>query len=425
MASRRRFVGSSAAAASLALAGCLGGLGGDSEVPEPPEDDGTGSTDKETVTWDGESQLESFVDTDGSDFVIDGESVYFNGTNNFGLGISGAGTIAKIDDRVPLYDELGFNLLRTWAFGEGEGLKQPKPGKYNEKAFQPLDYLVAKASEHGIRLVLPLVDYWTYYGGMRRYESWSSTLDVEFETNRLKPAGQFYRDDQAQKLYREYIEHVLTRENQFTGRQYNEEPAIAIWELANEPRLRRSSVENNGAVFQQWVNDTASLISELTDDQLVSTGMEGFWAREDGSGFWEDGTEGTAFVQNHSIDAIDACSIHMYPQAWGQSVEWSLDWIEDHARDAHEEIGKPLYVGEFGWKASRVENWEQKRKRRQKTLRNWYSALDEHDVNGALYWQVNSAKSSPGEHTVTPEDKSFEIVDKYTQTVKRKSGVEW
>ena len=41
---------------------------------------------------------------------------------------------------------------------------QPRPGEYNEKAFQALDKAIAVANERNIRVILVLSNYWTSTG---------------------------------------------------------------------------------------------------------------------------------------------------------------------------------------------------------------------------------------------------------------------
>jgi mannan endo-1,4-beta-mannosidase len=417
MDSRRQFLASSAATGSLFLAGCFGGIGGSTNDGETTSQaiDTTMDTWDGEYSWDGDSQLDSFVDTDGTNFVVDGESIYFVGTNNFWLTDPGTGTAPRIDHRMAQYEKLGFNMVRTWATCEGrEGMcEQPEPGEYNEAAFVRLDYLIAKASEHGIRLVLTLNNYWDHYGGMPQYMEWVGGGETD----------EFYDNETAQQLYRDYVEYVLTRENTFTGREYGEEPAIAIWELSNEPRAKQR--EDNVEALHQWLKDSAELVHEHTDNQLVSTGMEGFMDREDGEKWWENGSQGTAYVQNHQIDAIDACTFHMYPDHWGKSAEWATGWLEEHVEAGHEEVGTPVYCGEFGWKADRSGGTSEL-ERRNEVLGTWYELFDESDITGALIWQVLGESMAPGKTTIHMSTGStMGIIEEYVEATREKSEAEW
>lgn len=46
---------------------------------------------------------------------------------------------------------------------------QPEAGVFEERVFAALDWVVAEAGARGIRLSLPLVNYWPAYGGIPQY----------------------------------------------------------------------------------------------------------------------------------------------------------------------------------------------------------------------------------------------------------------
>lgn len=77
MIDRRKFLVSGVTVTSL-TAGCTATDDSETESTET-EPEGTASP---TVT-ESEPSFDSFVDTDGTEFVVDGDTVYFNGTNNF------------------------------------------------------------------------------------------------------------------------------------------------------------------------------------------------------------------------------------------------------------------------------------------------------------------------------------------------------
>jgi mannan endo-1,4-beta-mannosidase len=429
--SRRQVLATIGAGAGTGLAGCSGD--GGSEVTDTATATGTPTataTQTETESagglarneneadefeykFDGESQFDSFVETDGAGFVVDGEPVYFNGTNNYTLVDPNSSHAGTIDTRLKLYEELGINVVRTWAFCEGQGGRcyQPEAGEYNEAAFEHLDYLIAKAGQHGIRLVLSFTDYWDHYGGMPKYAEWAG----------LEKTSEFYTSDEAQQLYRDYVEYVLTRENTFTGREYRNEPAILAWELANEPRCK--GISDNVSVFQTWVEETSAFIKGIDDNHLLSTGMEGFDNRPGGSSWRSNGSEGTDFVENHEVEDIDICSAHLYPQAWSISADEADSYLERRARLAEEKIGKPFYLGEFQWSIDGRKNDKSiESEKRNEVLSGWYDILDEHDADAATIWQLRHEDvTDTGGFAVWPSDETMEIIDDYTQKQKEKS----
>jgi len=61
---------------------------------------------------------------------------------------------------------LGVNVVRTWAFCDGNraGALQPQAGVYSEATFQALDSVIAQARDRNVRLLLVLTNNWKDYG---------------------------------------------------------------------------------------------------------------------------------------------------------------------------------------------------------------------------------------------------------------------
>lgn len=121
--------------------------------------------------------MDYFVQRRGKQLVVNGQSFYFNAANN---DHPYHWSRFMIDDVLEDAKGLGLSVLRLWASSEGQnswkdGFNfQPNPGEYDEPTFQQMDYIIAKAREKGLRLILPLVNNWDDgYGGMPQYVRWS------------------------------------------------------------------------------------------------------------------------------------------------------------------------------------------------------------------------------------------------------------
>ena len=70
---------------------------------------------------------------------------------------------------------LGINVIRTWAFCDGQrsGAAQPVAGEYDENVLRALDFVVAAAQARGLRLLLTLTNYWDDFGGIQQYVEWA------------------------------------------------------------------------------------------------------------------------------------------------------------------------------------------------------------------------------------------------------------
>lgn len=380
---RRRFL-KLATLGSMGLAGCQS-----SESKSPTaETPSLTSTISETTTATDTTQPATtetttpseklpseFVRRDGTQFTIGGRQFLFSGVNTCCLA-DGYTSRERVNDLLSNLPSLNVDVLRLPIRAASEKSNcgtfvddcsvsfQPAPGEYHEAAFKHLDYIVAEAGRRGIRLIIPLVNYWGSNEGMHTYVEWSDTAETR---------NDFYTDDRAQKLYRDFIEHLLTRRNSITGRVYRDDPTIMMWELANEPRS-----SPNLSAFIDWVETTATHINQVGAKQLVSTGSDIY--------------EKSAYVKIHQADGIDACSIHYWPQNWDHDanpVSYAKQYLGSRARLGTDKVGKPVYLGEYGWFVNlRDKNTEQQLRRRAELFRKWHDIIFQTDIRGALAWDL-------------------------------------
>jgi mannan endo-1,4-beta-mannosidase len=297
---------------------------------------------------------EGFVRREGSRLMLDGRSIHFNGANQYYVFYKSR---AMTDELLEDAAALGLNVLRTWAFCNGgwhDGhCLQPAPRVYHEPTFEKLDYAIYRAEQLGIRLVFSLVNNWDDFGGMNTYVEWSETA---------REHDDFYSDPGTRALYKDYVSYVLNRRNTLTGRAYKDEPAILMWELANEPRVAKSRAGD----FYAWIDEMAGHIKSIDSKHLVSTGSEGGYD--------------TDLVATHRSPHVDVVSFHLYPEAWSFSEEQSLAYIQEQIRTAKEELRKPVFCGEFGIRDKGA---------RDRIYRAWYDAFQAQAIDGAMFWLLS------------------------------------
>jgi hypothetical protein len=319
--------------------------------------------------------MNSFVETEGTEFVVSGEPYVPTGVNNFWISYQyiDQETVHEIMSEAA---EMGLNTLRVWGFGEGKPQRyQPTPGEYNAEAFRRMDHILQEARKHGIRLVVPFVDNWSYFGGMDQYVEWSDTADEHDD---------FYTDATTRQLYKDYVHHFLTRENTLTGVQYRNDPTVLMWELANEPHCPS---DVSGETLQNWIEEMAAFVKGIDGNHLLSTGSDGYYADPNSDQYGT--SQGVDFVPNHRPATIDACSFHLYDYFGGEYTEKGVDWIDRHTADAHDELDMPVYLGEFGREVDRdASNAGEQLQTRNRTYERWYEAMAGAGTNGALVWQL-------------------------------------
>ncbi|MCI0396853.1 MAG: cellulase family glycosylhydrolase [Chloroflexi bacterium] len=328
-----------------------------------------------------------FVKRSGAELRLHGRVFRFAGTNNYYLMYKSQ---FMVDDVLETAAANGFTVLRTWGFldiGNQDGSNSvhgKADGVYfhywdgNGPAFndgadglEHLDYVVYKAGQEGIKLVIPLTNNWRDFGGMDQYVRWRGGAYHD----------DFYTDPVIRQWYKDWIAHLLNRTNIYTGLKYKDDPTIMTWELGNEPRCIGSGVYPRSAnctteTLIAWADDVSHFIKSIDSKHLVSVGDEGFYCIPGAADWTENCNEGVDTLAFASLPKVDVLSFHLYPDSWGKDVDWSTEWIERHIADA-QAINRPAVFGEYGLQDKSIRNV---------VYQEWTNTVFENGGSGALYW---------------------------------------
>ncbi len=220
----------------------------------------------------------------------------------------------ELTDALATVRQMGGRVVRAYAITVQRTNDAPGtprhvlgPGKFNEQAFRSFDLALKIANEQGVRLIIPLVDNWSWQGGRAEYAGW-----------RGKTKDDFWTDPQIIADFKETIRFVLTRTNTLTGVRYADDPAVLCWETGNEL-----------ASPPAWTREIAAYIKSLDTHHLV---MDGFNAAE-------------LRPESLALPEIDVVTTHHYPNPRRTN---SFDqFIRENWAKAK---GKKAYViGEFGF----------------------------------------------------------------------------
>lgn len=307
-----------------------------------------------------------FVTVDGARFLRHGKPYYFAGANFwYGayLGSTPEGRVRLVKE-LDLLKQLGITNLRVLAAAEQTVLSmavspafQLTPGQYNPTLLTGLDVLLDEMAKRDMVAVLYLNNFWQWSGGMAQYMAWLTgepplDPDVTGDWNGfMQNSARFYRSDQAQLWYQDYIRILITRTNSVNGRVYAEDPTIMSWQLANEPRP--GSDRDGRPYFPQykdWIATTARFIKSLDARHLVSTGSEGAMGTLRDLALYQEA---------HSLAEVDYLTFHLWPKNWSwfdvtrpeatyaETVAKSKAYILEHIQVARA-LGKPTVMEEFG-----------------------------------------------------------------------------
>ncbi|KAL5571748.1 hypothetical protein UlMin_021345 [Ulmus minor] len=261
-----------------------------------------------------------FVETRGTEFVIEGTTFLFNGFNSYWMMDVAAqpNQSYKISNVFRETTAAGLTVCRTWAF--------------TSVCFQALDFVISEARRYRVRLILSLVNNYQDYGGRPQYVKWAKSAGVP-----IKSDDDFYTNAVLKTYYKNH--KMLTRINTITGIAYKDDATIMAWELMNEPRCQ---VDNSGNTINGWVEEMANYVKSIDNKHLVEVGMEGFYGDSMASRkqYNPNGYQvGTDFITNNLVKAIDFATIHAYPDVW---------WLEIHWTDSRSILKRPLIFSEFG-----------------------------------------------------------------------------
>jgi mannan endo-1,4-beta-mannosidase len=123
-----------------------------------------------------------FMSRDQAALCSDYEPLRFGGANIYWLGLDeNVGGIAyptrfRITDALLTAKEMGASVIRcqTCGISTGNSLSiEPSLNRFNDSAFNTIDYTLYMAGKLGLRVTIPLADYWNYYlGSIYDFTGW-------------------------------------------------------------------------------------------------------------------------------------------------------------------------------------------------------------------------------------------------------------
>jgi mannan endo-1,4-beta-mannosidase len=223
----------------------------------------------------------------------------------------------EITDALTTVSQMGGRVTRLYVLSicRKEGANPipchvKKPGEFNEEAFRALDKVLEVAGRIGVRVIIPLVDNWKWWGGIEQYAEY-----------RGKSAAEFWTDRGLIEDFKKTVAFVINRRNTFTGMLYKDDKAILAWETGNELYSKYS-----------WTREIAAQIKSLDSNHLV---LDGFYL-------------GNKEIQLEALDDpnIDIVSSHHYPGPNKGAAEMAADIV----RFRQQIGGKKAYIeGEVGF----------------------------------------------------------------------------
>lgn len=244
----------------------------------------------------------------------------------------------EINDALSAVRQMNGQVVRTYVLSVQRAQDSPNiprhvfaPGKFNEEGFRALDQVLQIANEQGVRLIIPFVDNWHWWGGRAQYAGFHG-----------KTKDDFWTDPEVIADFKQTIRFAITRTNTLTGVRYADDKAILCWETGNEVDSPAS-----------WTREIAAYIKSLDKNHLVMDGFNSTELRE----------------ESLTMPEVDIVTTHHYPggkKPFAQLIRENAARAKGH---------KPYVVGEFGFVGT-------------KQMAEAIQAVRETQTAGALAWSL-------------------------------------
>lgn len=261
-----------------------------------------------------------FVTRSGAGLRLAGQPFRFGGANIEWLGLAGYGPADpagphypshfEIDDALTTANEMGARVVRSQTMGDSVGCStclEPARGKFNQAAFERIDYALRSARDRGIRIVPTIIGDDARAGGTGCvYLRWRGISIPDCSIINMEP---FWTDQTVLGDVEQHIKALLDHINVYTGVAYKDDPTILGWDLLN-----------GGGSPTPWTRQVAGYVRSLDRHHLILSG-----------------------AANVGLAAVDACVSFVYPH-WSLPLSFVRRWI-----DACRAARKPYIVYEYGW----------------------------------------------------------------------------
>jgi mannan endo-1,4-beta-mannosidase len=227
-----------------------------------------------------------------------------------------------------------------------------------------VDFMIAEAKKRNIKLIIALLDFWSYTGGAQQMRAWYGSSNKN---------SFFFTDLRTKQDYRTWVHHVLRRVNAKTGLRYKDDPTIFGWELMNEPNAQPDSLK------KKWIAEMSAYVKSEDPNHLVGSGHANI-------------TERYSDSATHSIDFV---TWHGYPLFHNLSVRQFDHLINEYCGLAAEQQ-KPVLLEEFGYARSNPDQAA--------AYKQWLDTLN-HNSNcaGWLVWRL-VARQQNGKYPADEHD---------------------
>ncbi len=282
----------------------------------------------------------NFVYRQGAQLYLNGKPYKFAGSNNMGFTGCQDGYVMSQSELDRYFSQLGpQNVTRFWAFQH-----------LGPNTITNIERVVKTAEKYNTKVV-PTLQEGAEHCGAPDY------------------TVAYYQSGYKSSLL-SWVDQLVSRP------ALKNSPAIAFWEVSNEPMLRAGG--GNPTVLKDFLGTVATRIKKNDPNHLVGSGT---------IAPWQYSMSGKTYADVHSNPAIDLISLHEYDYAYNNG-QGSSAIVSPHfakTKEAGSILNKPTYIGEMGIALKSGTITIQKRGEAAKQKLDGYYAAG---VNGVLHWAL-------------------------------------
>jgi phage FluMu protein Com len=291
--------------------------------------------------------INGFIKLNKGKLELNGRSFVPVGWNAFFLGFMQETmkypTKAQVTEIFEAARMLKVTMIRSHTLGfsaENESTLIDKSNKFNDKAWDIIDFAYAEAKRCSVKLIIVLCDPYEYYhGSVKTFCKPSGVSKNEFFTHPA-PRAEF------KKYVKEYLNHT----NKYTNVAVKDALEVGFLELGNELGNYRPNSGSTAVPTKDWIQDITRYIKSIDKNHLVLNGS--------------DECLGSKESDDFSIPEIDVYQSHFY--------SWEVKRIKNDAKRSMD-VGRPYIVGESD---SKYET-------------NWYKTIEAiPNMCGSMTWAI-------------------------------------
>lgn len=244
-------------------------------------------------------RINEFVRINGSKIELNGRPFVPVGVNAFFLGLLQETmqypSKTQVTEVIEAVRRMKGTVIRSHTLGFSAETSVSLIGannKFNDNAWDIIDFAMSEAKRCSIKLIIPLCDPYEYYhGSLKTFCAPSGT-----------PKEQFFTHPAPRAEFKKYITSYLNHVNKYTGVAIKDSLEIAFLELGNELGNIRPNSGSTTKPTRDWMVDITKHIKSVDRNHLVLNGSD----------------ECLGESNDFSVTEIDCFQSHFYWKDWNR-----------------------------------------------------------------------------------------------------------